>query len=71
MGLRHWGLISIYGGVGVSRVLRETTMGLVNSGNCVLTTITIYEGYIRHAILHSSGRVLAEGFTKILTEQGY
>ena len=41
-----WGLISITG-VGVSRVLRETTMGLVNSGNCVLHTITIYEGYIR------------------------
>ena len=58
-------------GVGVSHVLLETTMGLVNSGNSVLHTITIYEGYIRHAIFHSSGRGLAEGFTKILTEQGF
>ena len=48
-----------------------TTTGLVNSGNGVLHTITIYEGYIRHDILHSSDRVLTEGFTKILTEQGY
>ena len=65
-----WGLILITG-VGVSRVLRETTTGLVSSGNCVFHTITIYEGYNRHAILHSSGRVFAEGLTKILRTDSY
>ena len=53
----------------MSHVLLETTTGLVNSGNSLIHTLTTYEGYMRHAILHSSGRGLEEGFTKILTEQ--
>ena len=55
----------------IHKYFEGTTTGLVNSGNSVLQTITIYEGYNRHAILHSSVRVVTEGFMKVLTEQGY
>ena len=48
-----------------------TTTGLViDFGNGVSHTMTIYEGYARHAILHSAGRDLIEGLTRS-SEQGY